>query len=248
MGSRSIQTEAVVLRSIRYGEADRILHLFTPTYGRMNAIAKGARRARSRFGARLEPPSHVDVRLHRGRGSLATVTGVELIASNDAVRRDHRRVGIATVGLEAVLQLFAESDPSVRAFGALVRFLEVLGEEEEPPAGDPATDPLALSFQFKLLWLAGLAPHLDSCTSCGDVGALSAFSTAAGGAVCENCRDAASVSVSGEALGAIRGLLESPLADARELAPSSAALGEMLWLLQEIHGYHGGFRLKTLVR
>ncbi|MGI9658481.1 MAG: DNA repair protein RecO, partial [Gaiellaceae bacterium] len=147
--------------------------------------------------------------------------------------------------LEAVLQLFAESDPSVRAFGALVRFLEVLGGEE-PPDGEPSTDPLALSFQYKLLWLAGLAPHLDSCTSCGEAGALSAFATAAGGAVCENCRDAAAVSVSGEALGGIRGLLESPLSDARALAPRPAALREMLWLLQEIHTYHGGFRLKTL--
>ena len=247
MASRSIQTEAVVLRSIRYGEADRILHLFTPTHGRLNAIAKGTRRARSRFGARLEPPSHVELRLHRGRGNLATVTGVELVASNDAVRRDHRRVGIATIGLEGVLQLFAESDPSVPAFGALVRFLEVLGEYDSA-LGEPALDPLALSFQFKLLWLAGLAPHLDSCTSCGDVGPLAAFVTSAGGAICENCRDGTAVSVSGEALASIRALLESPLADAAEIAPSSGALREMLWLLQEIHTYHGGFRLKTLAR
>ena len=247
MSARSFETEAVVLRSIRYGEADRILHLFTPTYGRLNAIAKGARRAKSRFGARLEPPSQVELRLHRGRGSLATVTGVELVASNDAVRRDHRRAVLATIGFEAVMQLFAENDPSVKAFGALVRFLEVLGDYELAP-GEPACDPVALSFQFKLLWLAGLAPHLDSCTSCGDAGPLSAFSASAGGAVCESCRDASAAGVSGNALAGIRALLESPLSDATAVAPGGAAPREMLWLLQEIHAHHGGFRLKTRAR
>ena len=145
------------------------------------------------------------------------------------------------------LQLFAENDPSTRAFEALARFLELLCEYE--PAGrEPATDPLALSFQFKLLWLAGLAPHLDSCTSCGEVGPMSAFSAPAGGVVCENCRDAAAADVSGEALAGIRALLESPLADASALAPGAGPSGEMLWLLREIHAYHGGFRLKTLTR
>ena len=71
-----LKTEAIVLRSMRYGEADRILHLYTPTRGRLSAIAKGARRARSRFGARLEPFFHVRAMLHEGRGDLLTVTGV----------------------------------------------------------------------------------------------------------------------------------------------------------------------------
>lgn len=245
MSARSFQTEAVVLRSIRYSEADRILHLFTPTHGRVNAIAKGARRARSRFGARLEPPSHVELRLHRGRGSLATVTGVELLASNDAIRRDHRRAAVATIGLESVPQLFAESDPSARAFEALVRFLEVLGDHE-PRGAEPAVDPVALSFQFKLLWLAGLAPHLDGCTACGEEVPLSAFSAPLGGAVCESCRDGTAVAVSGEALAGVRALLEAPLADAPALAPAAGATREMVWLLREIHAHHGGFRLKTL--
>ncbi|MGB8880961.1 MAG: DNA repair protein RecO, partial [Solirubrobacteraceae bacterium] len=69
---RSLRTEAIVLRSIRYGEADRILHLYTTSYGRLSAIAKGARRPRSRFGARLEPFFHIHVILHEGRGELHT--------------------------------------------------------------------------------------------------------------------------------------------------------------------------------
>ena len=76
----SLKTEAVVLRSIRYGEADRILHLYTPDLGRIGAIAKGVRRARSRFGGRLEPCSRVALVLHQGRSDLMTVTGADTIA------------------------------------------------------------------------------------------------------------------------------------------------------------------------
>ena len=244
MSSRSFQAEAIVLRSIRYGEADRILHLLTPSHGRVNAIAKGARKARSRFGARLEPPSHVKLGLYRGRGDLATVTSAELLASNDAVRRDHRRSSIATVGIEAVLQLFVESDPNSQAFEALARFLKILGQHS-PSKGGPATDLLALSFQFKLLWLAGIAPNLDGCTLCERSVSLPAFSVSAGGAVCESCRDSEAIKVSGEALNGIRFLLESPLAEANSKALTLGATRELLQVLQEIHSYHGGFRLKT---
>lgn len=247
MPSRSFELEAIVLRSIRYGEADRILHLFTPTRGRLGAIAKGARRSKSRFGARLEPPSQVEIRLLPGRGDLAIVTGVELLASNDAVRRDHRRSSVAMIGMEAVSQLFPESDPSPRAYRALARFLEVLCDYDVP-GGDPRKDPLAMSLQFKLLWVAGLAPNLDACTSCAETGPLSLFSVAAGGAICDGCRDGTTTEISGEALSGIRALLEAPLADAAAVAPNGNASSEMLRTLEGIHAYHGGFRLRTLAR
>ena len=83
-----LKTEAIVLRSIRYGEADRILHLYTPGYGRVSAIAKGARRARSRFGARLEPFFHIRAVLHEGRSELLTVTSVDTVAAHGGLR-DH---------------------------------------------------------------------------------------------------------------------------------------------------------------
>ena len=77
----SYKTEAVVLRSMRLGEADRVLHLYTPSRGRVGAVAKGVRRTRSRVGARLEPFSHVALVLHEGRGELHTVSGVDTIAT-----------------------------------------------------------------------------------------------------------------------------------------------------------------------
>ena len=77
MAGRSYKTEAVVLRSLRFGEADCVLHLYTFERGRVGAVAKGLRRTKSRFGARLEPLSHVELVLHEGTGELHTVTGVD---------------------------------------------------------------------------------------------------------------------------------------------------------------------------
>ena len=82
-----VKTEAVVLRSMRYGEADRILHLYTPNRGRVSAIAKGVRRARSRFGGRLEPFFRLRMDLHEGRGELLTVTGAQTVEACPPARR-----------------------------------------------------------------------------------------------------------------------------------------------------------------
>ena len=100
---RTFTTDAVVLRSLRFSEADRILHLYTEDRGRVGAIAKGVRKTRSRFGGRLEPLSHVELVLHEGRGELQTVTGATLVRSHHAIRDDARRSAIGLVGAEAVL-------------------------------------------------------------------------------------------------------------------------------------------------
>ena len=88
--SRLVKTEAVVLRSMRYGEADRILHIYTPQRGRVSAIAKGVRRARSRFGGRLEPFFRLQIELHEGRGELLTVTGAQTVNGHSSLREDAR--------------------------------------------------------------------------------------------------------------------------------------------------------------
>src|SRR6476619_6228525 len=99
MAGRSVTTEAVVLRSLRFAEADRILHLYTADGGRAGAIAKGARKTRSRFGGRLEPLSHVELVLHQGRGELATVTGASLVRAHDRARTDPYRLRVGLIGL-----------------------------------------------------------------------------------------------------------------------------------------------------
>src|SRR5438093_3859093 len=148
MVGRSYKTEAIVLRSFRFGEADRVLHLYTLGRGRVGAMAKGVRRTKSRFGGRLEPLSHVELVLHEGRGELQTVTGTDLIRPHQAIRDDAHRLGVGLVGAEAMLRLFPEQERNPRAFGALTRFLDVLDELEPEPQTRPALDPLALSFQL----------------------------------------------------------------------------------------------------
>ena len=242
--ARTVTTEAVVLRSLRFSEADRILHLYTSDRGRVGAIAKGARKTRSRFGGRLEPLSHVELVLHEGRGELQTVTGASLIRAHAAVRDDAKRSAVGLVGAEAVLRLFPEQERNERVFMALTRFLDLLDE-----ADDVATradlDPLGLGFQLKLLWLAGYLPHLGSCAECGSPGPLVGYSPRSGGVVCVTCDNDAR-GLSEEGLAAIDGLLRSPLAEATALGISERAARDALAVVAASYEFHGGFRLRTL--
>jgi DNA repair protein RecO (recombination protein O) len=247
VAARSWKSEAVVLRSIRYGEADRVLHLFTVERGRVGAIAKGARKTSSRFGARLEPFSHVELVLHEGRGELHTVTGASLVRSHDETRTDAYRMAAGHIGLEAVLRLFIEGDENARAFHALTRFLDLLDEIEVALPAQPAHDPLVLSFQLKLLWLSGYLPHLAGCASCGEEAALVGFSPQAGGGVCAAC-EAGSLAVSPEGFAGIRALLERPLAEAGPSGLTERARRDALRVVESSYEFHGGFRLRTLAQ
>src|SRR5881409_4251824 len=108
MAPRTYKTEAVILRSMRLGEADRVLHLYTLDRGRVGAVAKGVRKTTSRFGGRLEPLSHVELMLHQGSGELQTVTGVHLVRPHSEAREQQYRLGVGLVGAEAMLRLFTE--------------------------------------------------------------------------------------------------------------------------------------------
>src|SRR3954468_8394340 len=101
----SVKTEAIVLRSLRYGEADRILHLYTPGRGRVSVIAKGVRKARSRFGGRLEPFFHLETVLHEGRSELLTVTSVSTIAAHARLREHAASLDVAARCCDAVGRL-----------------------------------------------------------------------------------------------------------------------------------------------
>ena len=242
---RSYKTEAVVLRSFRLGEADRVLHLYTLDRGRVGAVAKGIRRTKSRFGARLEPLSHVEALLHQGGGELHTVTGVDLIRTHRAAREDSYRLGVGLVGLEAMLRLFSEQEANPRAFHALTRFLDLLDELETREGTRPALDPLVLSFQLKLLWLSGYLPHVTSCADCGCESGLAGYSPRAGGAVCRACANAA-LPLSREGLDGIEGLLRRPLADAAAAGVTARGAREALGVIASSYEFHGGFRLRTL--
>jgi DNA repair protein RecO (recombination protein O) len=247
MAPRSYTTEAVVLRSIRFGEADRVLHVYTAARGRIGAVAKGVRKTKSRFGGRLEPLSHVELQLHQGSGELQTITGVELRRPHQAIRGDYYRLSVGLIGAEAMLRLFTEQEQNERAFVALTRFLAAL--EESRTTGDrPSLDPLALAFQLKLLWLSGYLPHLTSCAECGaDDATLVGYSPRAGGAVCRACANQSeALAVSADGVAGIEALLASPLAAAGELGLGERAVRDALRVVTASYEYHGGFRLRTL--
>jgi DNA repair protein RecO (recombination protein O) len=245
MAGRTYKTEAVVLRSFRLGEADRVLHLYTLDRGRVGAVAKGIRKTKSRFGARLEPLSHVELMLHQGSGELQTVAGVELVHSHHAAREQQYRLGVGLLGAEAMLRLFTEQEANQRAFQALTRFLDVL-DDTEPIPGRSSLDPLGLSFQLKLLWLSGYLPHLTTCANCGTAdAALIGYSASAGGAVCAACGDGA-LRLSPAGIIGIEALLARPLAEARELNLSERSRRDALAVITNAYEYYGNFRLRTL--
>ena len=243
---RTYKTEAVVLRSFRLGEADRVLHVYTAERGRVGAVAKGVRRTKSRFGGRLEPLSHVELMLHQGSGELQTVTGVSLIRSHHEAREDPYRLGVGLVGAEAMLRLFTEQEANERAFTALTRFLDRLDAVDSRAPARPSLDALALSFQLKLLWLSGYMPHLDTCVECGLQERLVGYLPSAGGAVCGACGPG-TIALSPEGLRGMRALLSTPLAHAHDAALTDGAARESLAVITASYEHHGGFRLRTLM-
>jgi len=223
----SYKTEAIVLRSIRFGEADRILHLYSRERGRIGAVAKGVRRPKSRFGGRLEPMFRVNLVLHEGRGELSTVTSVQTVHAHAALRESSEPLRRATEACEAVLRLFDSAEPNVPAYNLLCHQLALL--DAQPAV---ATRGQMLAFRLKLLLAAGFVPELASCASCGEREHLGAFSAGAGGVVCSAC-EAGSFALDQPAheflVGALASsLAEAPAADERVLGQADRAIAETL--------------------
>jgi DNA repair protein RecO (recombination protein O) len=202
----SLKTEAVVLRTLRYGEADRILHLYTPQRGRVAAIAKGVRRAKSRFGGRLEPYFRLHMVLYEGRSELLTVTSADTITGHPQLREHGPSLDSAARACDAIARLFETTDPHPGVFALLCNELALLDAHPEQ-----ATHANQLAFRLKLLLAAGLAPQLAACASCGEADHLAAFSGAAGGVVCSAC-EATGFVLGEEAHTFMTGALGAPLA------------------------------------
>ena len=241
MASRSVKSEAVVLRSMRYGEADRILHLYTPARGRVSAIAKGVRRARSRFGGRLEPFFRLHVELHEGRGELLTVTGAQTIDGHARLRGDARALDAAARACDAVGRLFETSEPHPGVFNLLCRQLALLDERAGRGERSAAVArAAALAFRLKLLLAAGLAPQLAACASCGEHEHLVGFSGAAGGVVCGAC-EAGSFPLHEDAYVFMTDALGRSLSDVPEA--EDAALGQVERAIAATLEHHAHVRL-----
>ncbi len=172
-----------MLRTQPLGEADHIVTILTRRTGQVRAVAKGVRRTKSRFGARLEPFTHVEVQLHTGR-SLDVVTQAEVVAAyGSRLAVDYARYTAGKAILETADRLTAEEkQPALRQFLLVVGGLRTLAGDEHDPG-------LVLdAFLLRSLAVAGYAPALEACAACGTAGPHRAFALAAGGLVCPRCR------------------------------------------------------------
>lgn len=203
--------EGVVVRTMRLGEADRIVTLVTPEHGKVRAVAKGVRRTKSRIGARLEPLGHVSMLAWRGR-ELDVVTQVEALDSFRGVRDDLRLLSQALTMLEIADQVAVERHPMPEVFVLLVRALRTL-EQTASPA-------VLGAFCWKLLVAEGVGPVVDRCASCAAPGPLVAFDATEGGLLCRSCRRGQAIS--GDAVALVGRLLGGDLAAVLAEAPSGA--------------------------
>src|SRR4051794_12322079 len=238
-GQGTFKTEGVVLRSIRLGEADRVLHLYTEDRGRLGAVAKGVRKVKSRFGGRLEPFSRVKLILHEGRSDLCTVTAADTVHAHATVREGRESINCATDACDAVLKLFDAAEPNAAAYNLLCHELALIDQSPQL-----ATVAQALAFRMKLLLAAGFVPELSACASCGEREHLGAFSAAAGGVVCPGC-EAGSFALDEEAHTFMVEALAKPLADAPDAPPFT--LRQVDRVVSDTVEYHGHVRLRRLL-
>ena len=207
---------AVVLRTHKLGEADRIVTLLTRRHGRVRAVAKGVRRTRSKFGARLEPTSHVDVQLYAGR-ELDIVTQAETLdAFRTRLGGDYARYTVASAVLETAERLAAEErEPTLRLYLLLVGALRALADETRPAR-------LVLdAFVLRGMAASGYQPALHDCARCGASGPHRAFAVAAGGLVCATCRPPGAVTAGAESIALLAALLTGDWATATSSDPRS---------------------------
>ena len=230
---KSYRDEAIVLRTHKLGEADRIITLLTAEHGQVRAVAKGVRRTSSKFGARLEPFSVVDVQAHRGR-SLDTITQVESLALHgDAIAADYDLYVAGTVIVEAAERLTADSDAAGHSqYLLLLGALHALAKRRHDPTL------IRTSYLLRALALAGWAPSCYDCARCGAPGPHAAFHVQNGGAVCASCRTAGAVEVEPGAMALLGALLSGDwvVADAstaRDRAQASGVVSAYLtWHLE----------------
>jgi DNA repair protein RecO (recombination protein O) len=220
--------QGIVLGAVKLGEADKIVSILTQGEGKVRAVAKGIRRTTSRFGARLEPFTHVNLMLYRGR-SLDTVTQAEILTPFRPLRDDFALFSAGETMLEAVDKVAEEHERNVRLFLLLLQGLRAL--ESRP--GDPAG--VAEAF----------APAFAACAVCGDT-PVSRFSASQGGAVCEGCQDRDARRVGAATLAWLDGLVGGDLAAAGQDHVAAEVRGEARALLFGFSEYHFDRRIRSL--
>ena len=225
---------AVVLRNYKLGESDRIIVMMTEEHGKVRAVAKGIRKTKSRFGARLEPLSHIDVQLYRGR-NLDIVTQVELVTSSYLLHRNLDRLLQGISMLEAVDQIAVDREPAPYLYRMLVGAIGELSKHASPI--------VLAAFYWKLLAAEGVTPEITRCVGCQSEAELVAFNPLEGGAQCSRCRTG--VSITPQALELIGEILGGRLNDALAREETAATI-EVTHLATHSMENHIERRLKSV--
>ena len=224
----------VVLRTHKLGESDRIVSFITERHGKVRAVAKGVRKTKSRFGARLAPLSHVALQLYEGR-ELDIVTQADSVDHFRAIREDLDRLTRAVTMLEAVDQLSLEREPNPDLYRMLVGALRTLAERNSPL--------VVAGFHWKLLALEGFRPMVEGCVVCETVEGLVSFDPIEGGLLCGEHRRGTRISA--DAVHLMQQILGGRLAVALE-AEASPATHEVDHLATRVMEHHLERRLRSV--
>ena len=208
--------QAVVLRTQKLGEADRIITLFTKEHGRLRAVAKGVRRTKSKFGARLEPTSLVDLQIYAGK-TFDIVTQAEAIENfGDSLASDYKNWTTANSILEAA-ERFTENEhePALQQFNLVVGALRALAR------GTYDSSLILDAYLLRSLGVAGFAPSMTTCSKCDEPWPHKYFSLVGGGSVCVTCKPSAAATPLPETLDLMANLMTGDWNQAVESEPKS---------------------------
>jgi DNA repair protein RecO (recombination protein O) len=237
------RTEAIVLKYVDYSETSRIVTFFTPDWGKLSGLVKGAKRFKSRFGSSLEPITHVEVLFYAKEGrSLHNITQTGIIDSFDAIKRDFDRLAYGGYIVELCERFVQEGEESSELFSLAVESLRMLCDW----TGDLAL--LATGFVLRFLALVGFAPSLDVCARCGGSppgrGKV-CFSPDEGGILCDNCREPGAAEVGTYHLRLMRNLSRIPLKRMEKAGVKKEVLGETFDLVNRYVSRRGDMHLKS---
>lgn len=228
-GRQTRHCEALVLRHIDYGEADRIFTLLTAGQGLQKGFARAARQSRKRFGGCLQPFTRVRVLWRPGRGSLWSLQDAELLRSHPGLQRSLGALSLASYGVELVEMLLREGEEAPRVYQLLCAFLDYLDGQ-----GDAAV--ARLLFELRLIALLGYMPHLLHCSECqqGFGGRPLFFSARRGGSLCSACSSGDGLAISLGTVGSLARSLQTPLQSFTGFRFGETTRGEAAAMLRQV--------------
>jgi DNA repair protein RecO (recombination protein O) len=231
-----LRDHAVVVRTFKSGESDRVVVLFTKSHGKVRAIAKGVRKPTSKIGSALESTALIDVLMAHGRGELLIVRQVSYIDTSLTFRDDLERLNAASALMEVLDALPLDNEPAPELFETVVRALRAVANREFYP------DLVPFAFAWRVLEADGVTPIVDHCVNCGATEHLTSFDGAHGGVTCRDCQ--VGFPVSPEALVLLQRMRLGDLAGVlREDRPAGS--DEVKRMSREALESHLGRRLRT---